>query len=156
MMESHEIYARAISAIGAKKVARALGLSLSHVYRFQRHPCDDSDPEGTGARNHLDALEQLVDILAAHPRARPVIVHLRLWFESLFKRALDRTQGEPTTLNELRAQSTNALREVADVVDACNDMETEFCRQKITDEALQARDLLDRIIAACEHDIEEA
>ena len=46
MMETSEIYGRAIEVVGAKRVAQALGLSLSHTYRLQR-PTMDEDPDGT-------------------------------------------------------------------------------------------------------------
>ena len=69
--DTSAIYARAIDTVGAKRVAHALGLSLSHTYRLQR-PTMDVDPDGTGARSDLDRIEALVDLLAARPEGRPV------------------------------------------------------------------------------------
>lgn len=92
-LESHEMVRQMIDAVGVRRVARALNVGTSHVYRMARHPMDDSDPEGTGTRNDFDRLELLVDVLAAHPQARPTLRLMRLWFESLFARALDNDQG---------------------------------------------------------------
>ena len=95
MIETHELYRLILEAAGAKRVAHALGLSVSHVYRMARHPMDDGDPDGTGTRNDLDRLELLVDVLAARPHARSTLRMLKLWFDTLFARALDGDEGIP-------------------------------------------------------------
>lgn len=156
MFETHELWAEAIKIANAKRLRHAAGVQdIGTVYRWQRSPLE-SDPEGTGAPGLFDRMERVIDVIGARgPVAGPLLLKMRYWLTHQIDEVMGRTSGQPLTLNELRAKSTNALREVADVVDACNTGD-EFCRQKITNEALQARDVLDRIIAACEHDIEEA
>jgi hypothetical protein len=59
-MESFEVLRRAIEAPGAKAVAASLKVSPSLVYKWSQPPADDDG--GSGARNPLDRLMELVHI----------------------------------------------------------------------------------------------
>ncbi len=58
-MESHEILKDALerSPLGPKEIASALGVSLSLVYKWSQ----PSSESGSGARNPLERVEQLID-----------------------------------------------------------------------------------------------
>lgn len=116
--ETSELYARIIAAVGAKRVAHTLGLSLSHTYRLQR-PTMDADPDGTGARSDLDRIEALVDLLAARPEGRPALVELKQWFDGLFDRALGAWGGSELTVDRFHAQVGLAVREVGEAIARC-------------------------------------
>lgn len=118
MHDSHELFAASIEVIGAKKVASALNLSLAHTYRLQRSPLDE-DPNGTGARNDVDRIEQLVDVLAAHPRARPVLHRWRLYFDALFRRAIDHEDARPVSEGAFAERVGQAVIEFGEMLKQC-------------------------------------
>lgn len=118
--DTNEIYRHAIEAVGAKRLAPALGLSLSHLYRLQR-PTMDAEPDGTGARSDLDRVETMVDLLAARPSGRPVLVEMHGWFDALFDRALGAWGGDRLTPDRFHAQVGRAVKEVGEVIARCQD-----------------------------------
>lgn len=117
-MDTNEIYSNAIKAVGAKRIAHALGLSLSHTYRLAR-PTMDVDPDGTGARSDLDRVELFVDLLAARPGGRVVLVQMRQWFDALFNRALGAWGGGELTEDTFRGHVGRAVSEFGEAVSAC-------------------------------------
>lgn len=110
MTDSHVLYKAACDAIGAKKVASALNLSLACTYRL----CQPM--EADGIRSDIDRIEQLVDVLAAHPRARPVVHLFRLHFESVFKRTEDYDSPLPLTDERLAQKAGTICNEVGDLL----------------------------------------
>jgi hypothetical protein len=117
-MDTSEIYRDAMEAAGAKRLAHALGLSLSHAYRLAR-PTHDVDPDGTGARSDLDRLEALVDLLASRPQGRPVLVKMRQWTDALFRRALGAWAGPALDDDSLAEQVGRAVKEVGEAIARC-------------------------------------
>lgn len=150
-MDTSEIYRSAIDVAGAKRVAQALSLSLSHTYRLQRAAMDE-DPEGTGARSDLDRIEALVDLLAARPAGRPVLVQMRQWFDALFDRALGAWGGGQLCVDRFHALFGEATREVGEAVSRCQReaLECEELRaalRKELQEAIAALSELDGALA---------
>lgn len=117
-METSDLYRDAIEAAGAKRLAHALGISLSHAYRLAR-PTMDVDPDGTGARSDLDRLEALVDLLASRPEGRPVLVKMRQWTDALFRRALGAWAGPALDEDTLADQVGRAVKEVGEAISRC-------------------------------------
>lgn len=100
-LDTHVIYRRALDVAGPKHVAHALGLSLGHVYRCARDPMD-VDGEGTGARNDLDRLQALAELLATRPGGAAVLVQMREWTDALFDRLLGQsTQHSPVSMADM-------------------------------------------------------
>jgi hypothetical protein len=118
--ETSALYHAAIDALGAKRVSQALGISLSQTYRLAR-ATTDVDPDGTGARSDLDRTETLVDLLAAYPEGRPVLVEWRAWFEAMFERALGEWRGDALTPDRFHIQVGRAIKEVGDAISRCQD-----------------------------------
>lgn len=118
MHDTSDLYRSAIEAVGAKRIAHALGLSVSHVYRLQR-PTMDVDPDGTGARTDLDRLETLVDLLAARPAGRPVLIEIRQWLDALFDRALGAWGGSELTVDRFHAQVGMVAKKVGEAIARC-------------------------------------
>ncbi len=119
MTESSDIYQHAIEAVGAKRIAQALGLSLSHVYRLAR-PTMEEDPNGTGARSDLDRLDTLVDLLAARPGGRPVLVEMRAYLVGMLDRALGAWGGGELTHGRLLALQGEAVKEIGEALVRCD------------------------------------
>lgn len=147
MTETHELYRAAIDAIGAKKVAHALGLSLSHTYRLQRPPMDESDGDGTGARSDVDRIEMLIDVLAAHPYARPVLHQWRLHFEAMFRRALDREEIRPVSDEALARKVGDVCREFGEFLRECGPT---LDARRVLKEGAEAIEAIERIIRAAQ------
>ncbi len=61
-MESHEIIKDAVDKTGPKEVAAELGLSLSLIYKWAQA----AEEDGSGSRNPLDRVLQLVEITDDH------------------------------------------------------------------------------------------
>lgn len=61
-MESHEIIKDAVDKTGPKEVAAELGLSLSLIYKWAQA----AEEDGSGSRNPLDRILQLVEITNDH------------------------------------------------------------------------------------------
>lgn len=59
-MESHEVLRRAVEKIGAKKVAHAMRVSTSLVYKWCEPPREDVSDEASGTRNPLDRVLALI------------------------------------------------------------------------------------------------
>lgn len=117
MTESYQVYHRAIEAVGAKKLAHALDLSLSHTYRLARHPMDSNDPDGTGGRNDLDRFEALGDVLAAHPKTGlPTLALLHGWMEERFSRWLGRANPAPLADSHLATKAGELCREFGELL----------------------------------------
>ena len=55
-MKSYEVIGQAVDTVGAKKVAAAMGLSPSLVYKWCEAPRDEGEAEGSGAANPMDRL----------------------------------------------------------------------------------------------------
>jgi len=62
IMESHEIIKDAVDKTGPKEVAAELGLSLSLIYKWAQA----AEEDGSGSRNPLDRVLQLVEITDDH------------------------------------------------------------------------------------------
>jgi len=150
-METSEIYRRALEAIGAKKFAHALGVSLGHAYRLAR-PTMDVDADGTGARSDLDRLETLIDLLAARPEGRPVLVELRSYLTGLLDGALGAWSGGELTEGRLLSLQGKACREVGEALVRCdwNRLEPEAAKREI-EEAIAA---LEELHAAVRQHVE--
>ena len=59
-MQSHEVLKAVLKQTGAKQIAADMGLSLSIIYKWAETPDDDEVDPGSGARNPLDRIEQLL------------------------------------------------------------------------------------------------
>lgn len=146
--DTSDLYRHAIDAVGAKRVAHALGLSLSHTYRLQR-PTMDVDADGTGARSDLDRLETLVDLLAARPAGRPVLIELRGWMARLFDRALGAWAEADLSEDAFTAQVGRAVQEFGEALTCCraevlHQSERRRALRKELREAIAALEGLDR------------
>jgi hypothetical protein len=60
-MHSHEALKQAVDQVGAKKVAAAVGVSTSLIYKWCEAPRNDGEPDQSGARNPLDRLQALME-----------------------------------------------------------------------------------------------
>jgi len=145
MKDTHELYRAAIDAIGAKKVAHALGLGLSHTYRLQRAPMDEGDADGTGARSDVDRIEMLIDVLAAHPNARPALHLWRLHFDALFARAVDRATPRPLTEEGLAAEVGRTCKEFGELLAECG---PDLDPARVRKEGTEAIEAIKRLIQA--------
>ncbi|MFQ5807823.1 MAG: hypothetical protein ACE5I3_15360, partial [Phycisphaerae bacterium] len=67
-MKSWEVLREAADRIGVKALAARLNLSTALVYKWCQEPPKD-DPSGSGARNPLDRLREIVDA-TGDPRGR--------------------------------------------------------------------------------------
>ena len=145
-METSDIYRHAIEAVGAKRVAHALGVSLGHTYRLQR-PTMDIDADGTGARSDLDRIEALVDLLASRPEGRPVLVEMRGYLTSTLDRALGAWEGGALTESRLLSLQGKACREVGEALVRCDwhRLEPDAARKEIR-EAIAALEEMDAAI----------
>src|SRR5262245_29173535 len=110
MDENWTIYRDFADAIGPKKVASALHLSLQQVYKL----CQPL--EADGVRSDFDRIEQLIDVGAAHPACKPVLVRARLQIDSWFRRALDRDAMAPLTDEKLAERAGVICDEVGDLL----------------------------------------
>lgn len=148
-MDTNDIYRSAIEAVGAKRIAHALGLSLSHTYRLAR-PTMDVDPDGTGARSDLDRIELFVDVLAARPAGRVVLVQMRQWFDALFQRALGAWGGGELTEDTFRGHVGRAVSEFGEAVSACQSkaLECEAARVELRRELREAIAEMEKLDAA--------
>lgn len=60
-MESYDVIRNAVSRVGAKKVAAAMRVSVSLVYKWCEAPGVGVADEASGARNPLDRVRQLAE-----------------------------------------------------------------------------------------------
>ncbi|MCG3179345.1 MAG: hypothetical protein BIFFINMI_01679 [Phycisphaerae bacterium] len=61
-MESWQVIKSALDRVGTKKVASRMKLSQSLVYRWAQPPGDTQQPTGSGVRNPLDRVVQLLEL----------------------------------------------------------------------------------------------
>lgn len=141
--DTNEIYAAAIEAVGAKRVANALGYSLQHTYRLAR-PTMDLDPDGTGARSDLDRIEALVNLLAAYPDGRPVLMRMRSAYDEMFDRALGAWQPVPLTRDSLAERAGKTVKEFAEFLATCS--ADGFDGQRLQREGAEAIEAIERLM----------
>lgn len=148
MIESNQLYSRAIDAVGAKKVAHALDLSLSHTYRIARNPMDIDNPDGTGARNDLDRLEAFGDLMAAHPAfGLSVLVLLRMWIDERFARWFGTAISSPLVDSELAAKAGEVCKEFGELL---QQLRPGFDADVVAKEASDVVAVLEQLIKAAE------
>jgi hypothetical protein len=138
-VESWQVYRDFIDAIGAKKVASALNLSMAQVYKLQQ------PIEADGVRSDIDRLEQLVDVAAAHTDARPALIRARLHIDSFFRRALDRDTPQPLTDTRIAEKAGHICEEVGELLQC---MKPGFDREDVSKEASEVIDAVDRLMRA--------
>lgn len=63
-MESHEVMRKAVAQVGAKKVAAALKVSTSLVYKWSEAPPEEGN-DSSGTRNPLDRVAALLQCTGA-------------------------------------------------------------------------------------------
>lgn len=145
-MQTHEFYAEANGTIGPKKVAAALHVTSKHVYRLGQ------PEEADGVRNDMDRLIALIDVLGAHPHARPLLKKMRLYLEAQFSRVLDHDHGSlPITGLDYAREGGTAMKELAEFVETLDDPERMDTRKALTEgaEACAAVErLFRRVLAA--------
>lgn len=147
MIETHLLYESAIRAIGAKKVANAMSLSLAYVYRLRQPPMA-IDAESNGAdRNDFDRVEALIDVLAAYPAGRPVLVLMRTWFNAITDRALGVWKPEPISAERRAAKTAHCLREFAEFIEAAGGGELDT--ERLQKEGADAIEAIERLMTAC-------
>lgn len=66
-MESHEVLREAFDKVSPKQVAADLGVSLSLVYKWAQPPSGDARETGSGSRNPLDRVEDLMRLSQHQP-----------------------------------------------------------------------------------------
>ena len=59
-MQSHEVLKAVLKQTSPKQIAADMGLSLSIIYKWAETPDDDVADPGSGAKNPLDRIEQLL------------------------------------------------------------------------------------------------
>lgn len=62
MIDSAEALREAVKELGAKRVAAALGVSTSLVYKWCERPKNADGTSGSGALNPLDRLDTLIEV----------------------------------------------------------------------------------------------
>lgn len=60
--ETYQVLREAIDAVGVKKVASALDVSTSLVYKWCQEPKSDENPDASGVTNPLDRLLKIYDV----------------------------------------------------------------------------------------------
>lgn len=119
-MQSHEFYQAAIDAANAKKLQKALGVSLAHAYRFAK-PEEDG-----GSRNDLDGVEALIDLFAAYDRSSLIL--LRAWIDSAFERALGGSVATAPDLTSLSRRGGAAMKELVEFIQTLDPQELDLAR----------------------------
>lgn len=148
MQENFEFWDEIVKTVGAKKLADVTGYSWSTVYKFGRHPMSVDSPDTTGDRGIFDRFESVVDLLASRAAYRHLLLKLQSRTTTLLEHALDRGVARPLSGSELKQRATTALRELADVIDACDDPDCN--KQTLIDETLDVQNLLTEILRAAE------
>jgi hypothetical protein len=138
-MKTYEFHRRAIDVLTAERVARIYGVKVTSAYRLARHPADDEDPDGTGARNPLDRIGDLQDALAGYPEGRALLIE--------WKATEDQEHARRAGAGHVRRYSPEAVlrevedvtREFADVVRECGKgvVPNGLCAQRIKREAAE-------------------
>lgn len=109
---SAELYRETVEVAGVKRVARALGLSDRMVYLLARDPMDPEHPDQTGAaRNDLDRLVTLLEVVSTLPSARPLLHKWRAFFEQLFDRLIYRQEPGPCSHDRVVELASIAIKE---------------------------------------------
>jgi hypothetical protein len=107
-MESHEIIRDAVDKTGPKAVAAELGLSLSLIYKWAQA----AEEDGSGSRNPLDRVLQLVEVTSDHSLIQWLCVRTGGYF--VHNRHTENKDGYevvPAT-NEIVQQFAELLREI--------------------------------------------
>lgn len=138
-MRSHEFHRRAIDVLGAERVARIYGVKVASAYRLARHPADDEDPDGTGARNPLDRIADLQDALAAYPEGRALLVEWKTLEDSQHARRLGAGHRQRYSVEAVARKLASLSAEFSDVVRECGQgaHPTTFCAQRLKREAAE-------------------
>ena len=118
MIDSAETLRMAVKDVGVKRVAAALGVSTSLVYKWCERPTNADGSPGSGAPNPLDRLALLVEIAGDD---RPVC-----WLaEACGGFFVRNPSGRPTTGLGLLRQTQVIVREFADVLESIEDSLTD-------------------------------
>lgn len=116
-MRDMTLLGRTIFALGAKRAARALSLSLGYCYALARPAADPAHPENTGTeRDPLTRIESLLETLSTHPRHRPLLREWQLHFDALFRRLLDRDEAEPVDDAHIILDAADCAKESGEAV----------------------------------------
>jgi len=114
MIDSAETLRMAVKDVGVKRVAAALGVSTSLVYKWCERPTNADGSPGSGAPNPLDRLALLVEIAGDD---RPV----RWLAEACGGFFVRNPSGRPTTGLGLLRQTQVIVREFADLLESIED-----------------------------------
>ena len=104
--EPTTLMGRTIRSLGAKKVARLWGMSLSYVYAIARDPADPEHPDNTGTDSDPDTRRRdLLEAMAAHPHLRPLLKewldrNLPYLIERLVRKEIDAMINRAERLDE--------------------------------------------------------
>jgi hypothetical protein len=112
MIETHQLYAAAVDALGAKRVRDELNVGLQHVYKLAADPMTQDVP----VRDDVARITSLVDALAARPHAKPALILWRLYFSDMFARAVDRQTVMPLDKCNVAEHVGKICREFAEMM----------------------------------------
>lgn len=147
-MQTHELFARSLAVLGAHKMARTLGFKSERSVYPLCHPTYAENPDGNGARNPQDRLDDLKDALATHEDGRALLVEWQLRDELEHAR---RIGGRAVRADSREVgESTVAYGEF---LTACGDPEkwTQAQAEKVVREGAEAvNEIMDLIRAAME------
>lgn len=143
MIEARQTLNAVVDAIGAKRAADAMNLSLHHVYKLLADPVTLDAP----VRNDVERLTNLYEVAAAHPKARPALILSRLYWKETFARILDRESAEPLSSVDVVLKAQELCAEVSDVLRECK---PGYCPDKIAKEASELIAVLEQLVAMAE------
>ena len=111
MVDSAEALREAVKELGVKRVAAALGVSTSLVYKWCERPRNADGSPGSGALNPLDRLATLIEVTGDD---RPV----RWLAENAHGFFVRNPSGKPASGLGLLGQTQVIVREFADVLES--------------------------------------
>lgn len=143
MVETHQLYAEAKRQVGAKVCADALGVGVAHFYKL----CSDPMSLDVPIRDDVQRLQNLLEVLAARPHAKPALILFRLYFDDLFARLIDHDAVTPLDCHGITDHVERLCREFADLV---HEVKPGFVSDRIASEGSQLMAAVTKLVRCAE------
>jgi len=114
-IETHQLYSAAGDALGAKQAAAILNVGVQHFYKLAADPMSLDVP----VRDDVMRITQLVEAMTARPHAKAKLHLWRLYFDDLFRRAVDRDEATPLDCETIREKAAALCQHFGELLAEC-------------------------------------
>lgn len=142
-IETHQLYSAALQEMSAKQLAQVLGVGVSHVYKLAADPHSLDVP----VRDDIARITAMVEALAARPNGQHALILIRLFFNDLFARVIDRETPKPLSAECIPQHVGRICAEFGDLLSSVG---PKFSADQIATEGAQVIAAIECLIRSAE------